>query len=243
MLSNREQASLQKYIDEIHLRYNQKSVVPYLTTVREETNSSAPNFIKIGRRFKIPREYLEEDHIIIVYPFARFVELSEYQYIIDILRKTSTVKACSDAKPTIELIDRAIARIWNTTIPNYIIIPIAFYVDLHMVSRSSNIPIIHYEGRNAFYRYRNRRLRVFWSNKYISLNEIIIGSSGDSQWLFKPADGGSRMTVKFFTEDAENLMLLVKTVFRFIPPQPERLSTVEFPEKLCRLESSDNKEK
>ena len=237
MWNEREEGLIQRYSEEIRQQYCQGSRIPLLTTLRREPDAQAPDFLKIARRFKIPRDFFEEDHIIIVRPFSDFVELSEYQFIIDRLKEASRNRSRYETQPTVEMINQAIRSISGLTQPNFIIIPIAFYVDLHQKSRNSRLPVIQYEDGQTYYNYKFGRLRVLWSNKFINLNEIIIGNSEDSEWLFKSADGENRLTVEFYLDESPmNIILLVQTVFRFRPPPAERIAVIEFPEDLCNVE-------
>ena len=162
--------------------------------------------------------------------------LSEYQYLIDVLGETSRHRIHSEKPPDKEMIDDAVRTVSSLTEPDYIIAPIAFYVGLHALSRSSRFPVIQYEEGQAYYNYAKRRLRILWSNKFIRLNELIIGNSRDSLWLFKSSNGAGRLTVQFYFEEPEpNPILLVQTVFRFRPPSPERMYVIKFPGKLCKL--------
>jgi len=237
MWNEREEGLIQRYREEIRQQYSQGSKVRLLTTLRREPDAQASDFLKIARRFKIPRDFFEEDHIIIVRPFSDFVELSEYQFIIDELKEASRNRSRYETLPTVEMIDHAIRSISGLTQPDFIIIPIAFYVDLHQKSRNSRLPVIQYEDRQTYYNHGFGRCRVLWSNKFINLNEIIIGNSQDSEWLFKSANGENRLTVEFHPDDSPlNIILLVQTVFRFHPPPPERIAVIEFPENLCNIE-------
>ena len=74
MWSDRERRLIQRYSGEIRQSYLEGSRVPVLATVRREPDARAPNFLKIGRRFRIPREFFEEDHFIVVRPFADFID-------------------------------------------------------------------------------------------------------------------------------------------------------------------------
>lgn len=121
--------------------------------------------------------------------------------------------------------------------PNFIIMPVAFYVQLHQQIRAGN-PVIRY-GTNgdSYYVGTGERLRILWSNKFINLNEILIGSSERSTWYYKPHDN-VRLKVEFMEEDINNLALLVETVFKFVPPSPNTISNIQFPEALCRIENT-----
>lgn len=237
MWSERELELTRKYTEEIRQQYNKGSIVPLLANVRRETDAQAPDFFKFARRFIIPRELFDEGHIIIVRPFADFVVHSEYQHFIDVLKETSVNRPISETAPDIEMIDSAIESISNLTQPNFIIIPIAFYVSLHALSRAARQPVINYENGQQFYDCISGRLRILWSNKFINLREIIVGNSRDSSWLFKSANGNERLTAEFYLEDPRtNPILLVQTVFRFLPPPAERIRVIEFPQDLCEIE-------
>jgi len=248
MPSSREEKLIQEYSTEIQRLYQERSIIHYLTTVKRELNSEAPDFLKIGRRFIIPRTFFEEGHHIIVHPFADFIELSEYQYIIDTLKKefytfneASTHDIKSNDLPNKKFLDDAINDIRDFTEPNYMIVPIAFYLHFYQLSRDTKKPCINFDSGTAYYEYERKRLRILWSNKFIRLNEIIIGNSRDSLWLFKSANGDERLTVKIdFNDTSADPTLLVQTVFRFQSPKHGKVNILRFSESL--LISNDEKE-
>jgi len=232
--SDRERELVLKYCEEIRQTYKEMSHVPVIAVVRKELEAQALGFEKIAKRFLMPREFFEPNHVIMVRSFADFVELSEFQYMIYRLKQVSNRRTQLNTPPTYQMIDAAIEAICGLTNPNYIIIPIAFFVELHMATRPSGLRLIQFERHDSFYAFGNLRLRIMWSNKYIKLNEIIVGSSDDSLWLFK-SDSDERLKVDFAEEGQDNVALLVETIFRFSPPQADRVSVMEFPENLCQI--------
>ena len=235
MLSVREKELAKKYSDEILQIYNDNSPVPLLAVPRKEDDSQASGFIKIAKKFLMPREYFEPNQVVIMRPFADFVELSEFQYLIDILKQTEGKHAEASQNPNQNLINASIEAISSLTQPNYIIIPIAFYVSLHMESRGRGHPLIDY-GRSSqgYYVGGRSRLRILWSNKYIKLNQKIIGSNRDGQWLYK-SDSNERLRVEFELNEPTNLTLLVETIFKYRPPSPDKVSVIDFPADLCKF--------
>ena len=237
MWNEREEDLIQRYSEEIQQQYYQSSRIPLLATMRREPDAQAPHFLKFARRFRIPREFFWDGRIIIVRPFADFIVYSEYQYFIDVLKETSDNRTMSETTPDIEMINSAIGSISGLTGPDFILIPIAFFVSLHALNRASGLSIIEYDRGHAYYNYADRRLRILWSNKFINLNEIIIGNSRNGLWLFKSANADNRLTVRFdLDETGADAILLVQTVFRYHPPSSENVSVIEFPESLCRIE-------
>lgn len=234
MNRNRQELFL-KYTQEIHQTYRENSLVPVLTTIQKEEDTQALGFVKIGKRFLVPQEFFEVNHVIIMRPFADFIELSEYQYIIDTMKETHHTHARCRQSPDYQIINEAIETIIGITEPNFIILPLAFFVSLHEGSRRPDGPPIRYDNdRHPYYVDNGSRLRILWSNKYIKLNEMIIGNSRDSLWLFKSNDD-ERLKVEFVDVEQGDVTLLVETVFRYQPPPPDRLSVTEFPEELCRI--------
>jgi len=232
MWSEREEQLIQEYSEEIRRLYHERSKVPLLADLQKECALEAPNFLKIGKKFIIPRKYFV-GHRIIVHPFVDFVVLSEYQYLINTLKETSANHIRSNTSPNKEMIDKAISEISEFTEPNYMVVPIAFYVMFHEWSRDSKLPCVDYYKGQAHYSYAGKKLRILWSNKFIHLNEIIIGNSRDGKWYFKPANGNERLTVKFyFEEQLSDPVLLVQTVFRFQSPSPKKVYVIEFPAEI-----------
>jgi hypothetical protein len=234
MWTEREKELIQKYAEEIRHQYNQWSRVPFLAKTRKETNTDAPDFLKIERRFRIPRDAFEENHLLVVRPFAETIELSEYQYIIDVLKNLPTIPLQASIIPSKEMLDNAINELLNTTVPDYIIIPLAFMVDLSMASLRLKFPFIEYKDGNEYYTYEGKRLHILWSNKFITLNEIIIGCSKDSIWFFKAVDDDERLNVRFDLPNHElNPVLLIQTIFRFCPPPDAMIRVIKFPKSIC----------
>lgn len=234
-----DDTQVSRYIQEIRRIYREKSRVPLLSRIQIETNPNAPNFQKIGKRFVIPHEYFEPGHHIIVHPFAEFMVLSEFQYVIDTLRETVNADTESNSPPDMSMIDSAVTSMFarRPRPADYIIVPIAFYVDLHKWVRPSRRPVIYYEDRQACYSYLEMRLRLLWSNKFINLNEIIVGNSHDSLWRYKPSDKNEMLTVDFSFDELDPI-LRVQQVFKFEPPSPENIFVIRFSEDLCRLEET-----
>jgi hypothetical protein len=230
----------QKYAKEIHKEYEQNSRIPLLSRIQAETDPQALNFMKFGRRFIVPREYFEPGRLIIVRPFAESILLSEYQCIIDALREASTARHESQTPPNRTIIDNAVSELLRLTRPDYIIIPIAFLVELSRASmrtRSPDTRFIEYDRGSEYYNYAGCRLNILWSNKYINLNEVIIGNSQDGLWLFKPEVPGhdDRLTVRFEVNEGLDPTLLVQTIFKYIPPAREKVYVISYPVEMCRI--------
>lgn len=236
MTPNKEEIFL-KYAQEIRNAYYENSRIPVLATIRREENIRSPDFLKIGKEFLIPEEFFDPDHVIITRPFADFVELSEFQYIIGVLNQTSDRKTQCCHVPDYSTINSAIEAISGITTPDFIVIPIAFFVGLHSGSVGSGAASVRYESDNhPYYVGSGSRLRILWSNKYIKLNEILIGSSRDSFWLFKSNDD-DRLWVEFKDLRQTKVSLLVETKFKYLPPPADKISVVEFPDRLCQIQS------
>ena len=218
----------QRYSQEILHAYNESSRIPKLTTIERIDTSQLPGFEKFAKKFLIPSEYFLESQVIIVRPFADFVTLSEFQYIIDTLNQISAIRIERDNPPDGTLIDQAIERI-SYVQPDFIIIPVRFFVILNR-QNFSNDPIIRFENGNQYYINRGQRLKILWSNKYIKLNEIIIGSSNDSCWLYKSAND-ERLRVEFTDEGGFKYQLLIETIFKYRPPMPPNVAIIQFPEE------------
>lgn len=234
MASNsRGEFRIQRYAQEIHQLYEDKSKIPFMTQTREERDPRAHGFLRIEKRFRIPREHLADDVIMVTYPFAETIVYSEFRYLIDRLSAISSIRTEYSHIPDRITIDQAISRVLDHSIPDFIVIPIDFYVDLHRWATQLPNPVIQYDGPNAYYLQSNCRLRILWSNKFVRLNSIIIGSLNDSIWNFIRGNDNRRLTVEF-EENGDETLLLVQTRFRYDEPQPDQVSIIDFPSELLR---------
>jgi hypothetical protein len=232
MWSPRETELITRYSNEISQIYERSSRVPILTTPRLEHNAAAEDFIKIGKRFLIPREFFEPNHYIVMKPFSNFIELSEFQYLIDTLLQIKENRIRCQEEPSSEIINSAITNIITETCPNFMIVPVSFFVHMHTQNRSRLIDYRE-DSREYYNGYGMAPLRIIWSNKYVRLNQIIIGNSNDSIWMYKGGNFG-RLLIEFENTGLD-LSMLIQTVFRYIPPPSNNLSVIDFPEELCRL--------
>jgi len=247
MSSDRLSDLFQKYSKEIHEEYERNSRIPFLSRIQVETNLRAPDFIKFERRFVIPRDLFEPDHLIIVRPFAESIVLSEFQYIIDALRQASPARCKSKTLPNKDTVDNAVSDLLSLTTPNYMIIPIAFNVELTLASLRTKfraVPFIEYAKGGEYFNYAGNRLRILWSNKYIKLNEIIIGNSKDSQWLFKSEKHAhdDRLRVRFeVNQEDPDPTLLIQTIFKYVPPMQEKVYVISYPAEMCEVAQHDTR--
>ena len=116
------------------------------------------------------------------------------------------------------------------------IVPISFFVNIHnWGTRYTNKrpALIEYIKGDAYYKYFGGKMKILWSNKYIKLNEIIIGSKDDSIWEYQPdINSNERITIKFEPDGIDGI-LFINEVFKYIPPSPENISIIKFPPELC----------
>jgi hypothetical protein len=236
MWSDFEESQIRKYTKELLKSYYEDSRLESLTTVRK--NEYLTDALTLGKRIILPQ--FEENVIMIQTPLIQGLQLGEFQYIIDALNKSSVnVQEYKDL-PNREIIDEVHSKLLHSR-PDFMIIPISFFVDVHnwgmRLDGSTGLSVMTYRGRSAYYDVGGDRMRILWSNKFVRLNEIIIGSKSDSLWQYRPDEStGERVTIRFEREKATSEpTLLLKTVFKYTPPPPENVSIIRFPPELTEI--------
>ena len=225
---------IKRYTSEIKEFYYNNNIVDHLSIV--EKKYEIPNALQIARKFILP--FIDKNIYLVLSPFVQGIQMAEFQYIIDQLKKSGRHNIKSNKLPDRELIENAILKIPPYSKSSFMIVPVAFFVEMHrwgMVPTNSHHFIRYEEDRMPYYHFREEKIKIIWSNKFINLNEIIIGSKMDSLWQYKPdKEKDERITIKFETTP-EGETLLLKTVFRYTPPPTEYISIIEFPEELAEF--------
>lgn len=226
---------IEKYTKDILDYYYKSSRVQFLTTVKKVNEITEPKYI--GHKIQLKPDLFEPN---VYYEFSRLIQgmqMAEFQKIIDELNKKKNHYVKHNKLPNKEIIDSAIDKIDTYSNPDFMIVPIAFFTDMHKwgMPIESKYHILTYKNHHPQYDYLGNKILILWSNKFINLNNIIIGRKEDSEWQYIPdKQTNNRLTVRF----QEDYTLFLQTIFKYIPPHPEEISIIEFPEELTRLEKS-----
>ena len=237
MWSNEEIKYINKYINDIKEFYYKYSYLPYLTTLID--NPKLENALKFEKRYLLEHFQLSPS---IFWEFSRItqgIQMAEFQYVIDRLKENAIVPDNIiefSELPNQHIIQQAIFKIYSLNKPIFMIVPIAFFTDMHKWGMRYDSPHqIVWEGGHAFFKIFDQKINIIWSNKFVKLNEIIIGNKRESKWYYKPDEKtGERLTVKFESDNLDTILIL-KAVFKYHTPQPREISIIKFPSEFCEF--------
>jgi len=236
MWSDFEKSEIERYTKELLEFYYRESRLESLTTIRK--NEQLTDALMLAKKVNLPQ--IRKGVIIGLTSLIQGLQLGEFQYIIDTLNKADANVQEYKRLPNREIIDEARYKL-SYNRPDFIIIPVRFFVHIHNwgmpLPGSAGRSVIAYENHGAYYHVGGDRMKILWSNKFIRLNEIIIGSKNEGLWEYRPDEStGERVTVRFDKEwPMAEPTLLLKTVFRYTPPPPERVSIIRFPPELTEI--------
>jgi len=240
MLFNDNIDLIQKYTDEMLDYYKKYTLLEYLTTLKPVQEISDPLYL--SKKIIIPKEILNGLAIGLFSNFIRSIQMGEFQYIIDQLRNYKINEFYSEEFPDRKMINNGINMLLKNTKPDFMIVPIEFFVDMHHWGMRFDLgypPVLKYDETLPIYHYRDHMLKIMWSNKFINLKEIIIGNNSDSEWLYKPdKHTNERITIEFEREIGDDV-LLTQTIFKYIPPYPECISIIRFDENLFKKNKNE----
>jgi len=225
---------VKRYTNEILEFYYDNNRVNHLSLVQKE--DELLDALQIAKKIILP--FIEKNVYIVLSPLVQGIQMTEFQYIINQLKEKGKDNLKSDKLPDRKIIENGIQKLLPFTKPDFMIVPIGFFVDMHRwgIPMTDSYHIIKYQDKYPFYHFREERLKIIWSNKFVNLNEIIIGNKEHSLWQYKAdEETDERITIKF-ERGLEGETLLLKTVFKYTPPYSENISIIEFPEELTKLE-------
>jgi len=241
MWSEDELVSIKKYKNELLTYYRNNSRLKYLTQVIK--NNTLIDYETFGKRYVLPNFRLEPNTYWVLSRFLQGLAMGEFQYIINTLinlDKNKKQTIITDKLPNDDVIESAIEKLDDYIKPNYMIVPINFFVSMHDwgMKLTEKYHFINYRNGVASYNSSKGELIIVWSNKFIKLNQIIIGDKNRSSWLYLPdTETDDEITINF-EPDAIDATLFLQERFRYMPPHNDEISIVEFPEELTK-----NKEK
>jgi len=235
MFSRNENIIIEKYTQDIKRYYYDHNILDHLTIIEENPNIIDPKQIAI--KISLPFDMFEENVYVEFSRIIQGMQMTEFQYVIDELQKGKINYIEYNVPPNKKIIDEAILLLPQYKQVDYMIVPISFFMDMHKwgMPIDSLYHIITYDNNYPYYNILGEKIKILWSNKFIKLNNIIIGSKNDNLWQYKPDDAtNERLTVNFSKENNKNILLL-KTIFKFIPANPEYISIIKFPEELIKI--------
>jgi hypothetical protein len=243
MWSKDELSSIKKYKTELLTYYKNNSRLKYLTQVVK--NDKLNDYESIGKKYLLPNFRLEPNTYWVLSSFIQGLAMGEFQYIINSLisldkNQQQTIKY--NKLPNNDIIENALEKLDDYMEPNYMIVPINFFVDMHNwgMKLIGEHYIINYKNEAASYNSSRGELKIIWSNKFINLNQIIIGDKNRSSWQYIPdSETGDEITIEFEPEISDAKLFLQER-FKYLPPYNDEISIIEFPKELTNIRDKNS---
>jgi len=220
----------ENYRTEMLKYYYSDSRLDHFTTIT--SSQEILDSLKLAKYINIPKDTLDGNVYLVTSSIVQSITMGEYRYAVNNINSIEENIIISETSPNKEIINEAIVKSMNYSIPDFIIIPVEFFVDIHKwgmpITNKKHYSTIFYEDNMPFYRFGSYNLKILWTNKYIDFNNIIIGSKHNSMWIYKPdKPTGERLTIKFERTPQKDTLLL-QTVFKFHPPNPDTVTIIKF---------------
>lgn len=232
---DRRSTKLENSIRELRKVYERASIIPEATNHRPfvEGADDPSGFTQIGVRHLVPKEWFDSESNF--YPditdMGRSVAIGEERLLFQSVttsvsgapRRTSKVLP-EDVNSSIEALA---SRGFSATV---MFAPIELYTTIHSWRNENKTPFVRYPaGPIAYFVSGGRTLRIFWSNKYVPLDRIIIYDKSYGLWLVKPDTGTKhylRIEPKESERDHTKLDITVRTVAKFLPEHVDRANII-----------------
>lgn len=221
-------------VNRIREAYERDSTIGDMTIVRRysERLHRDQHFVQIYSRQKIPAAWLT-DSIYSLDPFyddvGTSIAVGEKNYLIKQLEKYAETETHTiEAFDLNEIINGIIELRQAGNMHLKLFIPINHYVEFHSAIR--NYPPeridMHYErGREYLSVNRGYSAQVFWSNKFIDLEKVLIFDHGFGSWIVKPGNVSNELSIDVSMEqlDIFHVILYARTEVSYIPTNPEAI--------------------
>ncbi|KFM21488.1 hypothetical protein AAA799B03_00959 [Marine Group I thaumarchaeote SCGC AAA799-B03] len=215
--------------NQIKKSYDSSSIIDKVCIAKEVSSYyKHGQFSQFANRLLIEKEHIiDPSHYLILGEIGTSVVRNEINCIVEDISK----KCCSKEFEKIEYID-IVNGVFELSakqyIPNHIFLPIDYFHKVHDWNKDRIDKIDFTKGSifDQLYIDSFGAVKVTYSNKYVPFENIVITCKECNIWEYRPdPDTNKRLTVKFDwnEEDPENAILLVKTVFNFVPVQDGNL--------------------
>lgn len=214
--------------------YLNSTIIREITSILEyhsESDNGEP-FFQIGKRFRVPKSWFTTEKNVNSRPFfssiGQGIALGERNFFRHHLLKQmkENVKVYA-TELDFGFINKETLRLKEEGFnPNILLAPIDCYVEI----MKSQLKSFEWAQGKTYYRTDHQtRLMVFWSNKYVNLEEFIIMDSNAGIWSIKPDLETSRVLTarignsRLYPDEVE---VLVKTVAKYEIVKPEGISII-----------------
>lgn len=213
--------------------YMRNRIVPEILNVRtyEKEKDESLKFLWIGLRYLVDRSWFTSPTMMPEFSdMGRSIGFGEENYLIKQMIEFGETKQVE--RIDFEALRLAISEFKKEGYhPTSIFIPIEFFVQLHDWPgsyESTGFRAVDYtEGQAYFVIDSETKLRIFWSSKYVKLEDFIVIDSKFGEWVVKPDEFGDLLTVKIeeSKEKKDKVEVLVQTSFNFkvIDPKAVRV--------------------
>lgn len=196
----------------------------------EEAHSSE-NYFQIGLRTLTPKDWFRDVSVYLdLTEIGRIVAMGEQNFLIRKIQEKSRRSEVKEIeKFTFDKAVRAIEEIKdNGYSPSILYVPIEFYVEMHKwkLPYEKRTAIQYPSGRRGFFvPDQFTTLKIFWSNKYIPLDKILVFDRSFAKWIVKtePETGDFIRVMIKDSEEPDKFEITAKTVVRFILREPDAL--------------------
>lgn len=213
--------------------YMKNRMVPEVLNVRtyEKEKDESLKFRWIGLRYLIDRSWFTSPTMMPEFSdMGRSIAFGEENYLIKQMIEFGETKQVE--RIDFEALRLAISEFKKEGYhPTSIFIPIEFFVQLHDWSgsyKSTGFRAVDYtKGQAYFVIDSETKLRIFWSSKYVKVEDFIVIDRKFGEWVVKPDESGDLLTVKIeeSKEKKDKVEVLAQTAFNFrvIDPRAVRV--------------------
>ena len=215
--------------------YMRDRIVPEVLNVRiyEKEKDKSLKFRWIGLRYLIDRSWFTSPIMMPEFSdMGRSIALGEKDYLVKQMIKFGETKQVE--RIDFEGLRLAISEFKNEGYrPTSIFIPIEFFVQLHEWPgsyESTGFRAVEYtEGQSYFVIDSETKMRIFWSSKYVKLEDFIVIDRKFGEWVVKPDESGDLLTVKIeeSKDKKDKVEVLVKTSFNFSVIDPKAVRVLK----------------
>lgn len=216
---------VKRFKKNVREEYDHTSIIKQAVPWRAAEPSEAGQFVQIGMRFPAGPEIFNDSYSTgptfyspEIVGVGRSIALGEEKYLVKTL-ENSILNRFVEQDLSLDAISRAISKVGPSFVPKTVFIPLDFFSILEM-GKVSGVRT-WYKGPDCFLIIGSRKLRAFWSNKYVPYDSLILVGQRLGKWIVKP-DPVDRHWVTIDVEPSdEKVDITAKTVacYSILDPQ------------------------
>ncbi len=177
------------------------------------------DFTNIYLRHIVPKKWFVEYSIspdLFCSQLGRHLAIGEEKFLVERIKDYSREKPATRAEFEVAEFFKIVSGFVDEGFSTPVVFaPLDFYVRF-ATWRDATRPfgqIMEYSETGQFLLFRNLRIPIYWSSKYIELNRFMIVDKTFGTWIFKPGNMNSRLTVEIkpYETDKSKVDILVVT--------------------------------